>query len=312
MHSRDISRYQHSHVFHYAGRAVERKTMRVVALTVAMMIVEIIAGWIFNSMALLADGWHMSTHAAALGISWIAFVLARRYAADSRFAFGTWKIEILGGFVSGVLLGLVGLFMAGMSVQRLFQPAVIQFNQAIFVAVIGLMVNLFSILLLNDHSHQPGHSHDADGEHIHNSLNLRAAYLHVIADAMTSVLAIAALLGGKFLKWNWLDPTMGLVGAVMILRWTYFLLSETGAILLDSETNDDMAAKIRSIVEADTDTRLSDLHVWKVGQDKYACIVALVAAQPKPTAEYKARLRQIDSLVHVTVEINLCSTTAKD
>jgi cation diffusion facilitator family transporter len=306
MHTEDLSRYQHSHIFHYAGGAAERKTMRVVLLTVAMMVVEIVAGWVFNSMALLADGWHMSTHATALGISWIAFVLARRHASDRRFAFGTWKIEILGGFVSGVLLALVGLFMVGMSVQRLFHPAVIRFDQAIFVAVIGLAVNLFSVLLLGSHPH------DHDHAHVHNSLNLRAAYLHVIADAMTSVLAIAALLGGKFLQWNWLDPAMGIVGAVLILRWTYLLLTESGRILLDSETNDDMADRIRRAVETDADTRISDLHVWKVAQDKYACIVALVAAHPGPTAEYKTRLRQIDSLVHVTVEINHCSSAGKD
>lgn len=307
MHTEDILKYQHSHVFHYADGAVEKKTMRVVLLTVAMMIVEIIAGWVFNSMALFADGWHMSTHATALGISWLAFVLARRYSADRRFAFGTWKIEILGGFVSGILLGLVGLFMAGISVQRLFQPVVIQFNQAIFVAVIGLAVNLFSIFLLDDHPHD----HDHDHAHIHNSLNLRAAYLHVIADAMTSVLAIVALLGGKFFQWNWLDPAMGIVGAVAIIRWTHSLLTDTGSILLDSETTDDMAAQIRRVVEADADTRISDLHVWKVGQDKYACIVALVASRPNATAEYKVRLRQIESLVHVTVETNPCATAAK-
>ena len=244
MHTKDISPYQHSHAFHFAGGAAEKKTLRVVLLTVAMMIVEIVAGWIFNSMALFADGWHMSTHAAALGISWIAFVLARRHIADRRFAFGTWKIEILGGFVSGILLGLVALFMVAISVQRFFHPAVIQFNKAIFVAVIGLAVNLFSVLLLDDHPHEGhDHPHDHDHAHVHNSLNLRAAYLHVIADAMTSLLAIIALLGGKFLQWNWLDPAMGIVGAIMILRWTYVLLTQTGSILLDSEANDEVAAR---------------------------------------------------------------------
>mgnify|MGYP003605362253 CR=1 FL=1 len=274
--------------------------MRVVLLTVAMMAIEIIAGWMYNSMALFADGWHRSTHAAALGISWIAFVLARRYTADRRFAFGTWKIEVLGGFISGILLGLVGLFMAVISIQRLFHPADIQFNYAILVAVIGLIVNIFSILLLDDHQ---------DGAHTHTSLNLRAAYLHVVADAMTSVLAIVALLGGKFLNWNRLDPIMGIVGAVLIIRWTCLLLAETSSILLDRETTDDMAARIRHMVEADADTRITDLHVWKVAQDKYACIIALVATHPSPTAEYKARLRQIDALIHVTVETNRCSAT---
>lgn len=312
MHTQDITQYQHSHVFHYTGSAVEKKTMRVVLLTLAMMVVEIVAGWMFHSMALLADGWHMSTHAAALGISWVAFVLARRHIADRRFAFGTWKIEVLGGFTSGILLGLVGLAMAVISVQRFFQPVTIQFNQAIFVAVVGLGVNLLSVLLLGGHTHESHehaheHHHPHDHEpHGHDNLNLRAAYLHVIADAMTSVLAIAALLGGKFFHWNWLDPAMGIVGAVLIVRWTYLLLAETGAILLDRVTHDDLTTDIRRAIEGDPDTRISDLHVWKVGQNKYACIVALVATTPLPAEEYKTRLRHIEALVHVTVETSRC------
>lgn len=312
MNTKDISRYEHPHVFHHSGEQTEKKTMRVVVLTVIMMIVEIVAGWVFNSMALFADGWHMSTHAAALTLSWGAFVLARRHIADRRFAFGTWKIEVLGGFVSGILLGLVGLVMAVISVYRLFQPVTIQFNQAIFVAVVGLAVNLLSIFLLNDHSraqadelHKP-HDHD-----VHKNLNLRAAYLHVIADALTSVLAIIALCGGKYLQWNWLDPIMGIVGAVMIIRWTYLLLTETGSILLDRETHNELTSGIQSAIESDADARVSDLHVWKIGQDKYACIVALVAAHPRPAEDYKARLRRYETLVHVTVETNSCSTDPK-
>ena len=321
MHTKDISRYQHSHVFHLTGSAAEKGTLRVVLLTAAMMVVEIVAGWLFNSMALFADGWHMSTHAAALGISWIAFVLARRHAADRHFTFGTWKIEVLGGFTSGILLGLVGLIMAVISVQRLFQPVEIQFNQAIFVAVIGLGVNLVSVLLLGGHSHDSHkhahehhhphdhpHPHDHDDARDHDNLNLRAAYLHVIADAMTSVFAIAALLGGKFLHWNWLDPIMGIVGAVMIFRWTYSLLTETGSILLDRETHNEMTTNIRNAIEADPDTRISDLHLWAVGQNKYACIVSLVATNPLSAEDYKARLLPIESLVHVTVETTRCST----
>jgi cation diffusion facilitator family transporter len=290
--------------------------MRVVLLTMTMMIVEIVAGWMFNSMALFADGWHMSTHAAALAISWGAFVLARRHTIDRRFIFGTWKIEVLGGFVSAILLGLVGLAMTGMSVHRLFSPVTIQFNQAIFVAVIGLIVNLLSIMLLDDHTHEHehghhhNHPHDHDEQGVHNNLNLRAAYLHVIADALTSVLAIVALLGGKFFNWNWLDPIMGIVGAVMIIRWTYILLTETGTILLDRETHDGLTLNIQKALECDSDTRISDLHVWKVGQDKYACIVALVATHPNKVEEYKAILRQFESLVHITVEANTCSTAA--
>ncbi|MFA5342688.1 MAG: CDF family Co(II)/Ni(II) efflux transporter DmeF [Kiritimatiellia bacterium] len=306
MHRQDISRYEHQHVFHHSGGRTEKKTMRVVLLTVVMMIVEVVAGWVFNSMALFADGWHMSTHAAALTLSWGAFVLARRHIADRRFAFGTWKIEVLGGFVSGILLGLVGLVMAGISVLRLFHPAPIQFNQAIFVAVVGLAVNLLSLFLLSDRQHEHAGRHRDPRGHadnsIHKNLNLRAAYLHVVADAMTSVLAIGALVGGKLLHWNWLDPLMGIVGAGMIIRWTCLLLAETGGILLDRETHNELTSKIRSAIESDADARVSDLHVWKIGQDKYACIVAVVAAHPLPAEDYKARLRRYESLVHVTVE----------
>jgi cation diffusion facilitator family transporter len=300
MQRHDISHYRHAHVFHYSGQQAEKKTMRVVCLTVAMMAVEIAAGWLFNSMALLADGWHMSTHAAALGISWAAFLLARRYAADQRFAFGTWKIEVLGGFVSGILLGIVGVAMALISVERLFQPASIHFNQAILVAVIGLVVNVVSIVLLGDRPHESGHDHS------HRNLNLRAAYLHVIADALTSVLAIIALLGAKYAGWNWLDPMMGIVGAILILRWTRALLRETGGILLDHETNDELTDEIRKAVESDGDAQISDLHIWKVAQDKYSCILAVVAHQPRSPEDYRARLHEVHELVHVTVEVQPC------
>jgi len=312
MHTTDISLYQHSHAFHATDRQLERKALNVVWLTVGMMGVEIVAGWVFNSMALLADGWHMSTHAAALGISWLAFVLARRYAADQRFAFGTWKIEILGGFVSGILLGGVALAMVAMSVARLRHAVAIRYDEALLVAVLGLVVNLASVLLLrhgpHPHGHDhPGHDHAEHGhDHAHDNVNLRAAYLHVVADALTSVLAILALLGGRFLAWNWLDPLMGIVGAVMIARWTQALLAETGSILLDRESGAAIAAEIRQTIESDADARLSDLHVWRVGQNRYACIVALVAAHPRSPAEYKARLAQHEELVHVTVEVSRC------
>jgi cation diffusion facilitator family transporter len=306
MHTNDIARYQHPHFFHYSGVESERRTIQVVALTVTMMVVEIIAGWTFNSMALLADGWHMSTHAAALGISWLAFVLARRYAFDRHFVFGTWKIEILGGFVSAILLGGVAVAMAAVSVARLFHPVTIQFNQAIIVAVIGLAVNLISMSLLRDR--QPhDHAHQAHGHnHAHANLNLRAAYLHVIADALTSVLAIAALLGGKYMNWTWLDPVMGIVGAVMIANWTRSLLLETGGILLDREGDDGIAREIHAAIEIDADTRISDLHVWRVGGGKYACILAVVSKTPQAPETYKARLKRVHELAHVTVEPSLC------
>jgi cation diffusion facilitator family transporter len=310
MHTHDISRHQHPHVFHYSGEQAEKKTMKVVWLTVFMMIIEIVAGWLFNSMALLADGWHMSTHAAALGISWAAFSLARRYAADQRFAFGTWKIEVLGGFVSGILLGMIGLVMAFISVERLCKPVSVHFNQAIFVAAIGLAVNLVSLVLLGGHPHDRDPTDERHSAHTHDNINLGAAYLHVLADALTSVLAIAALLGGKYLGWSRLDPTMGIVGAILILRWTYSLLRETGGILLDRETNDELVKEIRAAIETDGDAQISDLHVWKVAQGRYACILVLVVHHTRPLEHYKARLKAIHELAHVTVEIQMCGDGA--
>lgn len=289
--------------------------MRVVLLTVTMMLIEIVAGWRFHSMALFADGWHMSTHAAALGISWFAFFLSRRLAGDTRFAFGTWKIEILGGFVSAILLGLVALAMLWISIERLWHPVAIQFNQAIFVAVVGLGVNMLSILLLgaygggHGHEHEHGHAHThTHADDAHKNLNLRAAYLHVVADALTSVLAMVALLGGKYMRWNWLDPLIGIVGAVMIARWTKVLLLETGTILLDREPDASLKDEIKTALETDHDTRISDLHIWPVGQDKFACIVAVVAKEPHLLHEYKERLRSVHELAHVTIEIERCTS----
>lgn len=308
----DIADYQHTHIYHYSGTHAERKTMRVVLLTVTMMAVEIVAGWLFNSMALFADGWHMSTHAAALGISWLAFVVSRRYALDRRFAFGTWKVEVLGGFVSAVLLGVVALAMLAMSAERLLHPSAIRFDQAIPVAIVGLLVNIVSVFLLTDRPHGHDHAHGGDapgapsrhghGDH-HKNLNLRAAYLHVIADAFTSVLAIVALLCGKFMNWIWLDPVMGLIGSVLIGVWTWSLLRETGAVLLDSSADGALAAEIRAAIESDGDTRISDLHVWKVGPGRHACILSVVARSPHALEEYKRRLNGIHELVHVSVEI---------
>lgn len=314
MQSSDISGYQHAHHFHSTGARAQSRTLRVVILTIIMMVVEIVAGWMFNSMALLADGWHMSTHAAALGIAWMAFMLARKHALDHRFVFGTWKIEILGGFTSAILLGITSIAMAGLSILRLLHPADIQFDQAIFVAVIGLIVNLVSIFLLGDgaieHDHELGHSHGTAEEHVHENkvegqknLNLRAAYLHVVADALTSVLAIAALLGGKYLHWNWLDPVMGIVGSILIVQWTVQLLSQTSSILLDRETNDSTNRAVRLAIESDGDSRVSDLHVWRVGQERYACIVTIVASKPQLLAIYKDRLSRLEHIVHATVEI---------
>ena len=310
MHTTDISIFQHSHVFHESNTETERSTLRVVLLTLAMMVVEIVAGWLFNSMALLADGWHMSTHAAALTIAWLAFILARRHAGSKSFAFGTWKVEILGGFVSAILLGLIAMAMTWVSVARLFHPVTIQFNQAILIALIGLAVNLVSMLMLTHKPHGHSHDHHDHDHHVHGhdqNLNLRAAYLHVAADALTSVLAVAALLGGKYMGWNWLDPVIGIVGALMIARWTYQLLASTGGILLDRGGDPAVEAEIRDAIETG-DTRISDIHLWQVGQARFACDLTLVANTPQDAEYYKDRLHDVHELAHITIEVRRCAS----
>lgn len=307
MHTKDISSYEHSHIFSLTEGNTERRTLWVVLLTFAMMFVEIFAGWIYHSMALLADGWHMSTHALALTISLLAFIFARRHASDRSYTFGTWKLEVLGGFTSGIILGFVGLFMGYVSIVRLFQPLEIRYNEAILIAVIGLVVNLLSMLLLNVNNKSHHHEHDDHGHHHeHENLNLKAAYIHVLADAMTSVFAIVALLGGKFMGWSFLDPIMGIAGAFLVIRWTYFLLRETGVILLDKEVGKSVSEEIKKIIESDSDTRISDLHVWKVGMNKYACIVSIVASNPRELKHYRDILSAHSEIVHLTVEISKC------
>lgn len=305
MHTADISSWQHPHQFHSVNALGERNTRRVVALTAVMMIVEITTGWLFHSMALLADGWHMSSHVVALGLTAGAYALSRRLANDPTFAFGTWKIEVLGGFTSAILLGGVALFMAVESVERLFQPATIWFDQAIFVAVIGLAVNVVSALLLQDH-HDHGHAHGHGHKHGHRDLNLRAAYVHVIADATTSVLAIAALICGKFLGWNWLDSIMGIVGAGVVGVWAWGLLRETSRVLLDREMDSGVVEEIRAAFEADGETRVSDLHVWRVGREQFSCAASIVTHEPKDPAFYKSLLNVHEEIAHVTLEVNRC------
>jgi cation diffusion facilitator family transporter len=302
MHTTDLSSWQHAHHFHSANVLGERNTRRVVVLTAVMMVVEITTGWIFHSMALLADGWHMSSHVLALGLTAGAYALSRRYANDTRFAFGTWKIEVLGGFTSAILLGGVALFMALESIERLFHPVAILFDQAIVVAVIGLAVNVISALLLRDHDHHHGHSHG----HAHADLNLRAAYVHVIADATTSVLAIGALVGGKFLHWNWLDSAMGIVGAIVVGVWAWGLLRDTSRVLLDREMDSGVVEEIREVLESDGETRVSDLHVWRVGRNRFACAASIVTHEPKEPGFYKSLLSVHEEIAHVTLEVNRC------
>ncbi len=292
----------HHHDFDPGNPLGERGTRRVVLLTAATMVVEIVAGWLTNSMALLADGWHMGTHVVALGIAAFAYWYARRHAADPRFAFGTWKVGVLAGFASAIVLGVVALYMAYESVVRILNPVPIRYGDAILVAVLGLAVNLLSARLLHGHDghHDHAHGHDHGGD-----LNLRAAYLHVLADALTSVLAIIALLGGQFFGWDFLDPLMGIVGAAVIGVWAWGLVRQTSRVLLDREMDAPVVREIREVLE-DGEVVIVDLHVWRVGPGKFACIVGLVTADPLPPDEYKRRLQVHEEIVHVTVEVHQC------
>lgn len=299
-------RWQHSHQFHTSNLGAERKTRLAVWLTAVMMVVEIAGGWFFNSMALLADGWHMSSHALALGLSLLAYAAARRYAGDRRFAFGTWKIEILGGYSSALLLLGVAALMAFQSVERLLTPGAIRYDEAIFIAAIGLAVNLICAWLLrDDHTHHHDHAHEHDHGHHHHDLNLRSAYLHVIADAATSVLAIVALVAGKLWGASWLDPVMGLVGALLVALWAKGLLRDTGRVLLDAEMDAPVVEEIREVVaQLPVAAAITDLHVWRVGKDQYACIVSLATAGALSADSVRQALGVHEELAHITVEVN--------
>jgi cation diffusion facilitator family transporter len=308
MHTKNIDSWTHSHEFAVVDEGNERRTILVVLLTAATMLIEVVAGLWCNSMALLADGWHMGTHVAALAISVFAYRYARRHASDPRFTFGTGKVGVLGGFASAVSLAVIALLMAAESVERFFSRGTIRFDEAIVVAVFGLAVNVISALVLREGHSRSHHSHD-DSDHTHDH-NLRAAYFHVIADAFTSVLAIVALVVGKLLGHVWLDPLMGLVGGAMIARWSYGLVRDTGRILLDAAVEKELLQSVRSTIEAGNDNRVSDLHVWKVGPNSYAAIVSLVTENPQPPDYYKDLLAHIEGLSHVNVEVYRCSSAA--
>ena len=307
--SLDASPYTHSHQFNDGNPLAEKNTLRVVVITAIMMVVEIAGGYLLNSMALLADGWHMSSHALALGLSVGAYVLARRLAGDRRFAFGTWKIEVLGGYSSALLLAVVAALMLGQSVERLLAPSAIHYDEAIAIAAIGLAVNLACAWLLQDGHHAHGHDHHGHEHghghgHHHHDINLRSAYLHVVADAATSVLAIAALVGGKFFGAAWLDPVMGIVGAALVANWAYGLLKQSGKILLDADMDSPVVQEIRDVLaEQFPHTAISDLHVWRVGKGRYACILAVVSGAPLAADEVRRQLAVHEELVHVTVEV---------
>uniref|UniRef100_UPI0040479596 cation diffusion facilitator family transporter n=1 Tax=Shewanella baltica TaxID=62322 RepID=UPI0040479596 len=357
-----LAQWQHSHEFSSQNRDGEKNTRYVLYLTVITMVAEIAAGTIYGSMALLADGWHMGTHAAAFMITLFAYSYARKHANDPAFAFGTGKVSVLGGYTSAIALGLVALVMLIESGMRLISPEQIHFNEAIFVAVIGLSVNVLSVFLLKDHhthDHGHGHSHAHDhqddhkdeyahahhncqahthdshahdeshhdhshcqheqdhqhaAEHEHKSQkahgghdhNLRAAYFHVLADALTSVLAIAALLFGKYMGLTWLDPIMGIVGAVIISRWSWGLIQQTSPILLDGGVKASLQRKVTQTIEAVTDHQVADLHLWRVSADHHAIMVSIVSHSPKDVSYFNQLLSQFPELAHITIELHTC------
>jgi len=303
MHRHNIEKWQHSHDFTFIHKKGETRTKQVLIITALTMVVEIVAGSIFGSMALIADGWHMATHAAAFGLTIFAYRFSRRHSNNKEFTFGTGKVSVLGGFASAIAVAVVAMFMALESVERFFTPIPIHFNEAIFVAIIGLLVNVISALLLqNAHSH-----HDEQNNHHHHDHNLRAAYLHVLADALTSLLAIFALFFGKFFGLGWLDPLMGIIGAIVITRWSYGLVVETSAILLDRNMNEQIERNIRDKIESEDDNKVSDIHVWKVGPGHYAAIISIVTHAPKSASYYKKLISEFYDISHLTVEVNRCS-----
>jgi len=319
MHTDHLSEWSHDHVFGEDSHAAERGTRLVMWITLVMMVIEIIAGWWFNSMALLADGWHMSSHAVAIGVSAFAYAAARRYARDPRFAFGTWKIEVLGGFASAIFLLGVAVMMVIASAERILAPQSIHYQEAMLVAAVGLVVNIVCALILgNAHDHHHDHDHHYDHDHAHHGhdhshghdLNLKSAYLHVIADAATSVLAIVALAGGWMYGWSWLDPAMGIFGAGLVAIWARNLIIETGKVLLDREMDHPLVQEVREVVETGPEageTRIADLHLWRVGKRAYSCALTVVTHDreltPKRVREHLSRHEEI---VHATIEIQFC------
>jgi cation diffusion facilitator family transporter len=345
MHTETISQYQHTHVFGQDQiRSGERRTLFVIIMTGIMMIGEIVAGIIFGSMALTADGIHMGSHMVGLGITFIAYIYARKHAQDQRFSFGTGKVNALAGYSSAMILIFIALFMAYESIIRIVNPVEILFNQAITVAVIGLVINGISMLILGEKNHTHAHgdhdhgSHDhyeheralddheehnhAGHDHTHDELehvdhdhphastgddhNLKAAYLHVLTDAMTSVLAIIALLAAKYLDLIWMDPLMGIVGAIMVIRWSVGLIQGTTTVLLDHQSPLDVQRKITGILESFKDTKVSDLHIWSIGPGIYSSEVSVVTKYPESPNVYKAMIPQDSGVVHTTIEVHTC------
>ena len=307
----DLSRWEQTHDFGTSSAKAERGTRWVLWITLVTMVVEITAGWWFNSMAVLADGWHMSSHALAIGLSALAYAAARKYANDPRFTFGTWKIEVLGGYTSALFLISVAGLMVFAAVDRLIEPQTIRYGEALLVAVLGLAVNFICAAILHyagEPGHGHSHQHDHATSHKPDDLNLKAAYIHVITDALTSVLAIAALVGGWFYGWDWLDPLCALIGAALVALWAKNLLRETGRVLLDREMDHPVVEEIREVIsQLPGNSQITDLHVWRVGSSAYACTVSLLTHNPALTPLHIRQALAIhEEIAHVTVEIHRC------
>ncbi len=317
MHSETIEKYRHDHS-HPTLDGNETRTRWVVVLTAVMMVGELIVGKLTNSMALTADGWHMGSHTGALGLSLLGYWFARTRARDGSFSFGTGKVYAIAGYTSAVALTLVALLMIVESATRLLDPLTIAFDQALPVAVLGLVVNLVSAKLLHvghDHTAHAHHDHDGDhehadhhphGQHAHDDHNLEAAYLHVLADALTSLLAISALLGGRYLGWAFLDPMMGIVGGLVIMKWGIGLCRSSGRQLLDTVPSEPLLEEIRSCIESIGDCEVADLHLWEIGPGQQACIVSLVTSSPEAPSFYREAIEKVASVAHITIEVERC------
>ena len=307
MHTKPSFPCTHNRVFDTGSIIAERSAWVVTWITAATMVIEIAAGWWFNSMALLADGWHMSSHTLAIGLSAVAYAAARRYAGDSRFTFGTWKIEVLSGFASAIfLLGIAAMMVAG-SVERIISPQPIHYREAMLVAVLGLAVNLACALIFDRARHNAVHAHEHGHHHTHHQdLNLKSAYFHVLTDALTSVLAIVALAGGWLRGWDWLDPAAGIIGAILVAVWAKGLIVETGKVLLDREMDHPIVHDIMDSIETGG-THIYDLHVWRVGKNAYSCAITATTHDAAVTpAVIRARLMPHKEIVHSTIELCFC------